>query len=184
MNIPERNETTGPLDSSALKVELKRRQQELVAAIADAHESQPIGHLILMVGLPYSGKSTKAREMGHPIVSPDAIRLALHGERFRRESEPMVWAMAQTMVTALFLAGHETVIVDACHVSEKRRNKWFDDRWTITHVLVRTTKTECIRRAVSAYDTNIMPSIHRMADAFEWDGWSPTGDASADKSDA
>ncbi len=42
------------------------------------HEKTLIG----MVGLPYSGKSTAARELGFPIVCPDAIRLALHGQRF------------------------------------------------------------------------------------------------------
>ncbi|KKK82651.1 hypothetical protein LCGC14_2801230, partial [marine sediment metagenome] len=46
--------------------------------------------LILTVGLPRSGKSTWARKQGHPIVNPDSIRLALYGEPFIEEAEPMI----------------------------------------------------------------------------------------------
>jgi len=42
--------------------------------------------LILTVGLPRSGKSTWAAKKGFPIVSPDAIRLAMHGMRKWRVS--------------------------------------------------------------------------------------------------
>ena len=80
--------------------------------------------LIAMVGLPRSGKSTWAKKAGHPIVSPDAIRLALHGQRFISEAEPFVWAIAKAMVRALFLAGHSAVILDATNNTRKRRDEW------------------------------------------------------------
>lgn len=51
--------------------------------------------LVLMVGLPRSGKSTIARSGRVPIVSPDAIRLALHGQPFIASAEPTVWATAK-----------------------------------------------------------------------------------------
>src|SRR5258706_417694 len=52
--------------------------------------------LIVMVGLPWSGKSTWAREQGNwPIVCPDEIRFALHGQRFIAEAEPWVWTIAK-----------------------------------------------------------------------------------------
>lgn len=128
--------------------------------------------LTLMVGLPRSGKSTYARKMGCPIVNPDSIRLALHGQRFASEAEPMVWAMAKYMVKALFLAGHRSVVVDATNTTKKRRDAWLSDGWTIRMIHIDTPKATCIERAVAENDTDIVPVIERMADEFEdIDGW-------------
>lgn len=68
--------------------------------------------LHLMIGLPRSGKSTLASDLGYPIVEPDAIRQVLHGTPFKPNMEHMVWAMAHLMVESLFEAGHTDVIVD------------------------------------------------------------------------
>lgn len=127
--------------------------------------------LILMVGLPRSGKSTAARRLGFPIVSPDAIRLALHGQRFQTLAEPFVHAIAQTMVRALFLAGHETVVVDACHTTEKRRAAWQSADWSVAYRLVDTPSDVCLARAVAEGDAYIIPVIERMA--AEWEPVEP-----------
>jgi len=91
--------------------------------------------LILTVGLPCSGKSTWALQQtrryaspiyGSPIVCPDQIRLALHGQRFVAMAEPFVWAIARTMVISLFGAGHQKVILDACNTTRKRRDDWLE----------------------------------------------------------
>lgn len=83
--------------------------------------------LHMMVGLPRSGKSTLANEMskelGYPIVCPDDIRLALHGQAFVPEAEPMVWAIAKVMVASLFRR-HDDVILDSCMVTKARRDEW------------------------------------------------------------
>ena len=123
--------------------------------------------LVLTVGLPYSGKSTYARAQGLPIVNPDSIRLALHGQRYAAPAEPFVWAIAQVMVEALFLAGHSRVIVDATHVTAKRREFWLDRYPDLRLVVLRTSPAECIRRAKVASDDEIVPVIERMAK--EWD---------------
>lgn len=123
--------------------------------------------LIGMVGLPYSGKTTMALEMGHPIVSPDAIRLALHGYRFIPEAEGMVWSIAKIMVRALFVAGHDIVTLDACNVTEHGRDEWDDDAWQINWVVCDPGRDVCADRAVAAGDTDILPIIERMA--LEWD---------------
>jgi predicted kinase len=138
--------------------------------------------LIVLVGLPRSGKTTWAREQGQPIVNPDSIRLALHGQRFAAIAEPFVWAIAYLMVSALFLAGHTTVIVDATNVSKKRRDEWFTRFHTpncdVELHVVETSPAECMRRAVELEDTEILPVIARME--AEWDlpkpaGWSESG---------
>jgi predicted kinase len=130
-----------------------------------------MGKLILMVGLPRSGKSTVARAMGHPIVSPDAIRLAMHGQRYAMLEEPRVWQTAQLMVRALFLAGHPTVILDATNGTRQRREAWRSDQWERVFHVVETDAEICRQRARAAADHEIVPIIDRMARA-----WEPPGD--------
>lgn len=103
--------------------------------------------LILTVGLPRSGKSTWAKEQDFPIVSPDAIRLALHGEAYKPDEEGLVWWVAKKMVKALFLAGHGTVIVDATHVTEERRSYWADKDWCIKYYIIAPDLDLCLQRA-------------------------------------
>lgn len=89
--------------------------------------------LVLMVGLPYSGKSTVVREdlLTIPnsipaVIAPDAFRLALHGQRFIPSAEGLVWEIARVALGALVRAGHQTIIIDACNQSFKRRKAWID----------------------------------------------------------
>lgn len=122
--------------------------------------------LVMMVGLPRSGKTTVAaglsRIIAAPIVNPDSIRLALHGQAFVASAEPFVWATAHTAVNALFLAGHNAVILDACNVSRKRRDEWTRGQWTRrVFVPVKTSPELCRQRC----DTEQMRSIvDRMAE--------------------
>ena len=122
--------------------------------------------LWMTVGLPRSGKTTCARGMGFPIVNPDSIRIALHGQRFIAEAEPMVWAIAKYMVIALFEAGHSDVVLDATNTTRARREEWIDKRWVREFVRVDTTKCECIRRAAVSNDEYIIPIIEKMAAQF------------------
>lgn len=124
--------------------------------------------LILTVGLPRSGKSTWARERGCPIVCPDSIRVALHGHSFLREAEPMVWAMAKYMVHALFLSGHETVILDATNVTEKSRMVWDSPHWDTTYHLFPAPVGECCERAKAGHREDLLPVIWEMALQIEW----------------
>lgn len=128
--------------------------------------------LILTVGLPQSGKSTWAKAQGHPIVNPDSIRLGLHGKPFIGEAEPFVWAIAKVMVRALFLAGHETVIVDATNTTRKRRDDWKSKDWAREFEIVLESPEVCKQRAgLSAVDTThlegLIGAIDRMAEQYE-----------------
>ncbi len=123
--------------------------------------------LILTVGLPRSGKTTWSRQQGLPIVNPDSIRLALHGQRFEALAEPFVWAIAHVMVYALFLAGHHTVILDATNTTQKRRDEWTSKLWNVAFKVIDTPADECIRRAIALSDCSIIPIIEKMRDQFE-----------------
>lgn len=119
--------------------------------------------LIATVGLPRSGKSTWARSQSYPIVNPDSIRLALHGQRYWAPAEPFVWAMAKAMVRALFLAGHRHVILDATNMSRKRRDEWQSEEWGTFFKLFCETALVCKERAKATGQDDLLPVIDRMA---------------------
>lgn len=123
--------------------------------------------LWMTVGLPRSGKTTSARGLKMPIVNPDSIRIALHGQRFIGEAEPMVWAMAKYMVAALFEAGHDDVVLDATNTTIKRRDEWADKRWRRMFCPMAADETECLARAARLNDPYIVPIIEKMAAQFE-----------------
>lgn len=127
--------------------------------------------LILTVGLPRSGKTTWAKQQGLPIVNPDSIRLALHGQRFIPAAEPMVWALAKYMVCSLFLAGHARVILDATNTTDKRRQEWYAEAlahgYTVSLQIIDTPAEVCLARAAAEGDTAIVPIIEKMA--AQWD---------------
>lgn len=135
--------------------------------------------LYMMIGLPRSGKTTRARDLakkyGCPIVNRDSIRLALHGERFLVKAEPMVDVITHLMVDALFLGGNDRVILDECNVTIARRREWLSDRWNIECVHIDTPESECVDRAIEQGDTTIIPVIHRMAEKFDFDPGAPFG---------
>lgn len=121
-----------------------------------------------MVGLPRSGKSTWAKKSGYPIVNPDSIRLALHGEVFIKSFESQVWMMARRMVESLFLAGHDIVILDATSISKADRDEWdATDKWITYFKYIIASKSICIRRAMSGHRTELIPVIEKMNNEFE-----------------
>ena len=123
--------------------------------------------LICTVGLPRSGKTTWGRSQAYPIVCPDAIRLAVHGQRYVDLAEPFVWAIAKAMVRALFLAGHDHVILDATGITRKRRDEWRSPDWGTFFKYIDTPESVCLDRAMSEKDDEIVPVIQRMAAQFE-----------------
>lgn len=124
------------------------------------------GEVIVTVGLPRSGKTTWAKSTGLPIVSPDAIRKALHGHRFYAPSETLVWAHAVIMARSLLLGGCPKVVVDATHMTVKRRKLWLDEfPGKVSFVMIPTPLETCLQRA--AGDPAIQPVIRRMAEQYE-----------------
>ncbi len=106
--------------------------------------------LVLLIGIPGSGKSTYARTLGKPVISLDAIRRQLYGDanilgkssETDREQRRGLEALAQT--------GRDAVL-DATHVSKTRRLRTIRlgrrlgyDR--IVGIWFKTSVAECIAR--------------------------------------
>lgn len=137
------------------------------------HKLEDIGpekQLIITVGLPYSGKSTIVKNCysQFPIVNPDSIRYALHGQKFYGPAEPHVWAITETMVKSLFHAGHNTVILDSTMVEPHRRKPWIQGPWLHTFIEIKTSAETCINRANAVNDMEIIPIIEAMASKLIW----------------
>jgi predicted kinase len=123
--------------------------------------------LIILVGLPRSGKSYYSRTLNAPVVNPDSIRLAVHGQRYIQQAEDLVWVIAKIMVKSLFLSGHETVVLDATNTTKKRREMWKDKEYDIEFHVIETGKEICIARATAEGDNEIIEVINRMSTQFE-----------------
>lgn len=147
----------------------RSQQQEQESAIVREYDKI----LVATVGFPRSGKSTWAKSQAWPIVCPDAVRLAIHDERFIGRAEPFVWATVKAMIRALFLAGHRIVILDACNTTRKRRDDWISTsrEWDTFFKVIDTSGEVCGMRARQEKDEDILPVIERMAEQYE-----PLGD--------
>jgi predicted kinase len=120
-------------------------------------------NVIVTVGLPHSGKSTWAKKQNVPIVNRDAIRLAVHGQPYIQEVEDFITLIEEYMVNSLFLAGNETIIIDATHATQSRRDRWISDKWQTSFRHFPTSKTECIARARANNREDLIPIIESMA---------------------
>lgn len=130
----------------------------------------PMKTLICTMGLPRSGKSTWASKQNYPIVNPDSIRLAIHGQRYLPVAKT-IRAFAYNMVRSLFLAGHNTVIFDATFLTLRGRDKVrqqmdlheesTEDIIEVYFKVFDTSIDICIERAKDTYP-DLIPVIKRM----------------------
>lgn len=125
--------------------------------------------LHILVGLPRSGKSTYAKEKikNVPIVNPDSVRLALHGHDFIPLAEPMVWASVKLMIRALFIAGHDEVILDATNITTQRRDEFKSKDWIRVFHVLKTPPIACIERAIETNKPNLICVIEKMVEQYQ-----------------
>ncbi len=133
-----------------------RMQQELVTRT-----------LICTMGLPRCGKSTWARNQPFPVISPDAVRLALYGQRFWEPGEKMVWALVPLMVRTLFESGNNAVILDATNITLWQRDQWQSDEWETVFYHIDTPVGVCVERAVDTGQNDLIKVIAEMVERFE-----------------
>lgn len=131
--------------------------------------------LTCLVGLPRSGKSTWARQQSVPIVNMDSVRYALYGQRYWGSGEQLVRVHASIMVRALFMAGHNHIILDECNTKREERGYWIHEGsrgefviWETEFKLFDLSPEDCKIRAL---DNRLRDAIDIMAkDLFTKDG--------------
>lgn len=118
--------------------------------------------LILLVGLPRSGKSTWAAGQDCPVVSRDTIRLKLHGKAFLPDSEDAVSRIEELAVRQLRAEGHPAIILDSTHFRQEYIDRWDTDEWEIETKYFNTPRSICIERARSSGRTDLIDVINMM----------------------
>lgn len=123
--------------------------------------------LILLCGLPFAGKSAWAQAQGYPIVSPESIRSALQTTLFKGRWELMVRWSVRFMIYALFLAGHQFVILDDVHHTPEERARFSRGEYQTFVKEIAASVDECVTRAVEAGHASMVPLIRQLASAYE-----------------
>lgn len=80
--------------------------------------------LIVLVGLPGSGKSTWAEQQGVGILSSDAVRILLTGDAGSQAVNSLVFPTLRFLLEMRVKAGAETTILDATSLTPKERGTW------------------------------------------------------------
>ena len=76
--------------------------------------------VIIMMGIPASGKSTLAKSLGKKVLSSDELRL-LHPEI--PPASTKIWTMMKRMLKRS-IENNVDVVIDATNVSVKDRDRW------------------------------------------------------------
>lgn len=128
--------------------------------------------ITIMVGLPRSGKSSKAKEFqdqGATILCPDVFRIALHGHTYLPSAENIIWATIELTAKALVMQGH-SIVIDATNITKFSRSKWIklakDLKVPAYIVWMKATKELCLERNTGA---GSVPNgvIERMDSSFQ-----------------
>ncbi len=112
--------------------------------------------LIMLRGLPASGKSTKAQELVKPKkdvyrVNRDCLRTMLHLDQWSNKRESVTVDIAQMAVGHLLSQGH-TVVMDDTNLGEKHERTWrmmadmFGADFEIIDMMDEVTVADCILR--------------------------------------
>ena len=80
--------------------------------------------LIVLVGLPGSGKSTWAERQGVGVLSSDAVRALLTGDAENQSANSLVFPTLRYLLTMRMKAGAEPTILDATSLTPKERKAW------------------------------------------------------------
>lgn len=81
--------------------------------------------LIVLVGLPGSGKSKWAAEQSVGVLSSDAVRALLTGDAENQAANRLVFPTLRNLLAMRVKAGMEATILDATSLTPKERRAWF-----------------------------------------------------------
>ncbi len=121
-----------------------------------------MGKIILLKGLPASGKSTRAKEMieenkSFVRVNKDLIRKTLHFGKYSKKNEELVKSVEKDMVHTALLSG-KNIIVDDMNYGYSNYKEWeefcYYNHCNLEEEEIKTPWKECIVRDMSRYGTD------------------------------
>ena len=80
--------------------------------------------IIVLVGLPGSGKSTWARKQDLPVLSSDAMRLMLADDVTDQSIHRRVFAALRYLLRQRIAIGRPVTCIDATHTTVRERRQW------------------------------------------------------------
>lgn len=86
----------------------------------------PRPRIIVLVGLPGSGKSTYLEKMGVRALSSDALRLMLGDDEDDQTIHPRVFAALRYLLCQRLTIGRPVTYVDATHLTPFERRAYFE----------------------------------------------------------
>ena len=151
----------------------KERQED--EFLKDMEYSLREKKLFMLCGLPYSGKSTLRRIImdknpGIVLISADQIRYQIYGQRYRQETEALMWAIRNHFLEILFQNANY-IIIDETNTTIKRRSpiirlaKQYE--YKVYCFYLDIDKDICINRIKERNDIKMMSVIDRQIEQFE-----------------
>lgn len=121
--------------------------------------------LIILIGIPASGKSTHAKEeylkrTNYKIICPDTIRKEKFNVKFDIEKENQIWTYIFDLIRKQLTISN--IVIDATNLKEKRRAEYVkiakETNSKIEAVIINEKITECLKRNNSRDIDKIVPN--------------------------
>jgi predicted kinase len=127
--------------------------------------------LVVLVGLPASGKSKWAGEQRLPVLSSDEMRRIITGDITNQTVNSLVFRMLRRVLDAMLAAGAERVIVDSTALTRRERRTWI--RWAelngcgVEAVFFDTPREVCEKRNRERERVVPADAMERLFNRFE-----------------
>ncbi len=115
---------------------------DISAVLRDEAARHDLPIMVVLIGLPGSGKSPLAKRLSAPVISRGVLRGLLGSTLV---TEVSIDYLESVMAHALFGAGHRVVVADDHHTRKHYRRKWLSgsNSWHTVFVHMKRSPEDC-----------------------------------------